>query len=325
MPLNEIKQKPAKFQRVVQCREEGGYVAVDRYDHLGRQAFIRHYLGRNRPVIVGDALDEWAGLKKWNIDFFRSELGQEEVGLQGNKFEEIRRTTFAKFLDEIPKYETLPPDSPRFLEEVPYARGWSQTQKLMLLRLVESDWHRPYFMPDSLYLLPFDLLSSKPNRNKYPAFGIYISPRGAVTGFHVDSSSQSSAILCQISGSKCGFLFAPEKARPWNYNQIRHGRAITKRRVDVLNGKFPDYPGLVPYYFELHPGEVLFIPMGWAHEVFTISSSISLTYNFIHLSSISLEWLANPSTHRYFRRRLGKPTVDGASTPERARSISSVN
>jgi hypothetical protein len=38
----------------------------------------------------------------------------------------------------------------------------------------------------------------------------------------------------------------------------------------------PDYHGL------LHPGEVLYVPHGWLHDVIVIEDSISVTWNFVH-------------------------------------------
>lgn len=258
--------------------------SVVRREGLSRWRFVRDYLWPNRPVIVTGALNDWVGLTKWNIAFFKSKLGHERVRPGGDAFKPTRTMPFAEFLEVLATYDELPAGAPQFLEELPYVRGgsWSDTQKTTLHTLIAKDWSRPNFLPSSLYLWPLDLLSSRPNLHRYPAFGVYISPRGAVTKLHVDPRG-SSAVLCQISGTKQGFLFPPSKTNPWRREKIKSASARRARKIDVLHGRSPDYHGLTAVRFDLQPCDVLYIPMGWVHEVFTTSTSISLTYNFIHL------------------------------------------
>ena len=279
--------------------------SVVRREGLSRRRFVRDYLWRNRPVVVTGALNDWVGLTKWNTAFFQSKLGHEPVCLQGDTGNPIRTIPFAEFLEAVAAYEELPASAPQFLEEFSYVRGrsWSDTQQTTLHRLIAKDWSRPNFLPSSLYLWPLDLLSSSPNLHSYPAFGVYISPRGAVTGLHVDPG-RSSAVLCQIHGTKQGFLFPPSKTDPWQDEKLTSAPARRARKIDVLHGRSPDYRGVTAVRFDLQPGEVLYIPMGWAHEVFTTSTSISLTYNFIHLWGLRLAWLSHPNMQRRLWRKL---------------------
>ena len=258
--------------------------SVVRREGLSRWRFVRDYLWVNRPVVVTGALDDWVGCTKWNVAFFQSKLGHEPVCLQGDTFNPTGTIPFAEFLEVLATYEALPASAPQFLEELSSVRGksWSDTQLTNLHRLIANDWSRPNFLPRSLYLWPLDILSSRPNLRRYPAFGVYISPRGAITGLHVDPR-RSSAVLCQISGSKQGFLFPPGKTDPWRDEKLTSAPARSARKIDILHGRSPDYRGAAAVRFDLQPGEVLYIPMGWAHEVFTINTSISLTYNFSHL------------------------------------------
>jgi hypothetical protein len=257
--------------------------SVVRREGMSQWRFVRDYLWTNRPVVVTAALKDWVGLTKWNTAFFQSKLGHEPVCLQGDTFNPTRTISFAEFLETVATYEELPASAPQFLEELSYVRrrSWSETQQTTLHTLIEKDWSRPNFLPSSMYLWPRDLLSSSPNLHRYPAFGVYISPRGAVTGLHVDPK-RSSAVLCQIGGKKQGFLFPPGNTNPMQNKMLTSAPARRARKIDVLHGRSPDYHGMKAIRFDLQPGEVLYIPMGWAHEVFTTSTSISLTYNFIH-------------------------------------------
>jgi hypothetical protein len=100
-------------------------------------------------------------------------------------------------------------------------------------------------------------------------------------------------VLCQVYGRKRGFMFAPRQPGPWpEWYPPRPGLAPrTPASVAVLRGERPSYAPLEAREFVLEPGEVLFIPKFWVHEVFTVSASISVTYNFMHLESVSPRWL----------------------------------
>ena len=237
--------------------------SVDRREGLSRWRFVRDYLWPNRPVVVTGALNDWVGLTKWNIAFFQSKLGHEPVRPGGETFKRTRTIPFAEFLEAVATYEELPASAPQFLEELPYVRrnSWSGTQQTTLHTLIAKDWSRPNFLPSSLYLWPRDLLSSSPNLHRYPAFGVYISPRGAVTGLHVDPR-QSSAVLCQISDTKQGFLFPPSKTDLWQDEKITSAPAHRARKIDVLHGRSPDYRGGPRFASTSNP--VRFCTFRWA-------------------------------------------------------------
>jgi len=81
--------------------------SVDRREGLSRWRFVRDYLWPNRPVVVTSALNDWVGLTKWNIAFFKSKLGHEPVRLQYDNFIPTRTIPFAEFLETFATYEEL--------------------------------------------------------------------------------------------------------------------------------------------------------------------------------------------------------------------------
>ena len=65
---------------------------------------------------------------------------------------------------------------------------------------------------------------------------------------------------------------------------------------------------------EVEPGQMIYIPHGWLHDVICLSDSISVTWNFVHRKGASefVEYLkANPSEDsefevlQYFYKRAG--------------------
>jgi hypothetical protein len=59
-----------------------------------------------------------------------------------------------------------------------------------------------------------------------------------------------------------------------------------KNKARHLDVERPDFHGIRSLEFDVHPGETLTIPHSWFHEVHTLSTSISLTYNFFLLRDI---------------------------------------
>ena len=78
--------------------------------------------------------------------------------------------------------------------------------------------------------------------------------------------------MCQVIGSKKVVLYDPSQNSP--------GSEITV------------------YEDILHPSEILFIPHSWPHLVDTLEDSVSITWNFIHISTIKsfIQYLINSPT-----------------------------
>lgn len=242
---------------------------IERIDRLDPEVFLRRHLVPRRPVIVTQAIHDWPALTRWTPARFAALFGELEVELQGQSFEVqrvMRLRDYVAALDELATHT-----------DVPYLR-WSDAHEGFTARAFErlaDEWSRPHFLPERGYIQPLELRRSQPNRRRYPASGICLSPRGAITKLHVDRG-RSNAVLAQIHGRKCCYLVSPEQRqrvdlRRWTAHAL--GSPAQRRafeQLDVLEAR-------------LEPGEVLFIPNQWLHEVYTTDTSISLTYNFVHM------------------------------------------
>ena len=278
--------------------------SVPRRGHLSREEFAREFLRPDRPVVVEDGARSWAALSHWTPDFLRTRFGELNVTLQGDQFSSLGTMRLADFLDRVEELEGLRSADFDLTQPVPYMRyasSFSDVDDLNTAALSElsEHWERPYFLPPSLYVWPLDLVDSRPNRKRYPDFGVYISPRGAMTRLHVDTN-RDCAVLCQVHGRKRGFLFPPGQDGRWPswYPPRPELPPRTPEAVALLDGERPEYGGLTAFEFEIGPGDVLFIPKFWAHEVFTVSASVSVTYNFMNLRSVNREWLIYFLTRR---------------------------
>lgn len=281
------------------------YGCVDKRSNLTREEFVKEYIAKNKPVVITDGLKGWKALSLWTPEYFDKLFGHWQVVVQGASFSSLNQVRFSDFIHSLSKYEHLEREGWDQEQQVPYLRysdttGATSTDdeaeaadfNRIAIRELKDDWLIPYFMPRSRYFSPlnFGPIDEAPG-DEYPELGVYLSPRGAVTAFHLDQGHDS-AILCQTYGKKQGFMFSPDQKEKWSSWLSPTGDRANRMKVaiDLLDGKLPDYGDMEPLQFELNPGEVMYIPDYWAHEVFTLSASISLTYNFIHVSNLA-RWL----------------------------------
>ena len=249
---------------------------VARTQRIEADEFVTEYIAKNRPVIVTDSMSTWAGCGKWTPAYFRERFGEAITLIYDNLFtlRDVRplREYIDRYFGKQEEFEHV------------YARCYAKFKAVdfhwfdAVFDALSQDWSHPYFLPTTSYVVPFcrtpDTVLA--NRNVFPYKGVFISPRGARTRLHRDPFG-TDAVLCQFFGTKSLALYHPGQD-----SKVRKGTQF----VDPKNPDrraFPDFSDVQPLYRdELRPGEVLFIPSGWFHDVVSVTDSISITWNFVH-------------------------------------------
>jgi hypothetical protein len=224
---------------------------VDRRKQLNPERFVADYLSAGRPVIVTDAVARWGQLL--DETFFLQTFADAEVQVYDDLFNLICVCPLHEYID---RYWHAPPG-----RDVPYVRWYAKFHDTEFewaddaFARISAHWCMPYFLPRSGYELPRCEApqSIDPARDAFPAKGIFLSAAGARTRLHSDPWC-SDAVLCQISGRKEVVMYSSAASLQCS----------------------PDLEDV------LEPGEVLYVPAGWLHDVSTLTSSISLTWNFVH-------------------------------------------
>jgi hypothetical protein len=273
---------------------DGPLTRVDVRRNLSREEFVENYLSKNKPVIVEDAMDDWAA-RNWTLDSFERDFGDNTVTLQSPEFAGTSISTLRDFIQKVRSYEHVPVEELPAPMQLPYARNVMASEgkdfTTAAFERLALDWKRPYFLPVGGYVFPRQMFCSLPNYKVYPQFGFYISPRGAATALHVDSHL-TNAVLGQIYGEKKIYLFTPDQTP-------RLPRYQERPPVNLLRGEQPNFNGERPVELTLKPGQMIFIPKYHWHEVYTLSGAISITYNFVHASDMTRAWVRD--AYRYER------------------------
>jgi ribosomal protein L16 Arg81 hydroxylase len=218
---------------------------------ITREEFYKEFYNPQKPVVLRGLWKQYPAYTKWTMDFFRKTMGNIEVGLFGNRKEDISKT-----LQE-------PNAKMRFDE---------------YLDLIERE-------PTDLRLFLFPVFKYKPELLKdfgYPDIVkgyikipfMFFGPTNSIVRMHQDID-MSNVFLTQFHGRKRVYLFSPDQSEllyrlPFNVHST----------VDVDNPDYETYPAL--NYVKgmstvLEHGDTLFMPSGYWHHIQYLEGGFGLS------------------------------------------------
>lgn len=229
--------------------------SVDRRSNLSYDDFVREYACPGKPVIITDATKNWAALKKWTPDFFRSHYGSIEWKVHDCETNLSRSMPIADYIDYL---------SAAKRDRLLYLSQWSIFSHPELY----DDYNAPFYFRNWLERLP---------RKIQRKFGItystiYIGPKGTGTKLHIDNRN-TSAWLAMISGRKRFIFFSPDQ------EEFLYDGAVDAFNPDLE--KFPLYANTNPVEVILEPGELVYFPSKWWHQVENLTDSIAISHNLL--------------------------------------------
>ncbi len=241
------------------------------------ESFVEDYVAQNRPVVVnGLDFDPDA----WTPDALRERAGDLTALVYGSLFELEDIQTLTDYLDN---WFELEGDMD---EDTPYVRWYNKLRDVEFawgdeaFERVAAGWRMPACLPKSDLIVPVSTAGAgvDPVQDHFPYRGLLVAARGARTRMHRDPFF-SDAAVAQFYGTKEVALYRPERAAELTVQSdgTSFGGFVDVRE-DALNelSVEPDFHGFVG------PGQMVYIPHGWLHDVIAIEDSVSITWNFIH-------------------------------------------
>jgi hypothetical protein len=235
------------------------FTKIPRLSNLSSQDFLHDFYAVNRPVILEDVAACWPALAKWDLDYFRARFGEEEVAYQRGRSASDHRDSFVDHTVVSPLRE--------YLDLIEAGGATNDYYLIAHDRLLD----RPAFQPllDDIVFDPRYLL---PVTKEGQAF-LWLGPPGTATPLHRDLGN---VYFCQVVGRKAVTLI-PSKQMHKVYNETGyHSEADLDRRT---TGDYPLLDQALIMREVIHPGEFLFIPLGWWHHVSALDLSITVTGN----------------------------------------------
>lgn len=259
-----------------------------------------------KPILFPGAARSWPAVTKWSESYLKERLGSKQLTVTESRaglFEgdpekghyhsgQMHEMTFDAFLDGI--LETPPRNY--------YLHRQDLRSTLPELRadIVEYD-----LMGQTAYLLP----------------GVWMGPRGSVTQLHHDFADN---LFTQVRGEKRVILADPEQEglfyrfpfRLYGTKSSWH-LSLVKTSTTPDLARFPDFAGVGLYDFVMEPGDILFVPVFWWHELHALGQptiSVSQWWDakpyeavletIVKLTQVAEEYPSMPPHWQAFVRRL---------------------
>jgi hypothetical protein len=246
--------------RALAPRTEG----VMRVVGISPTQFLEEFYAANRPVILGGAAQDWLA-RSWSPEYLKQKVGSAIVEVQA------RRTETADF-ERFKEAHRIDMPFDVFIDRVTEEGGND-----LYLTAFNACSNRPALSPlnEDLGTVPGLLDETDVGRRGM----LWLGGAGTFTPLHHDLTNN---LLVQITGRKQVTLIAPTET-PRLYNDLH----VFSRVADILAPdldlkRFPLLDGVRYQALELAPGDALFIPIGWWHQVRSLDFSASVTYtNFV--------------------------------------------
>lgn len=269
-------------------RERG--LKVEKKYGMTYDEFSKDHSFANYPVVIGDACKDWKAKEKFTLEFFKSNYGDKEVIVEGQKF---------MLKDYITLMETATNENP-----APYPC------KLQ----IDNDYPEliPDVSPRFKYSMP-DWTNSKLIPKKFIGGAntleiFFGSPGGQFPYVHYDYLCLH-AFITQLHGVK-EFTVIPPNQTPYIYQ--KKDNLWVSEIPNIKNIDFEKYPlsrNLTPITFTIFPGETLFIPCGWWHTAQSLTSTVSIAQDCLNTSNFfqfKKEVFLNLSQRKSIKAYLGK-------------------
>lgn len=284
------------------------------------EEFLENYVAKNRPVVVR-GLDFDA--EQWVPEVLKERVGDLTALVYGSLFELDDVQTLEDYMDSWFGLDgEMEPD-------VPYVRWYNKLRDVEFawgdeaFGRVASAWRMPSCLPKTDLIVPVSKAGSgtNPVSDAFPYRGMLVAARGARTRLHRDPFC-SDAVVCQFVGTKEAALYSPHRAS--ELGKTKDGSSfggfvdVRGESLDTLSVE-PDYHGFVK------PGEMIYIPHGWLHDVLAIEDSVSITWNFVHAHGaaefseyLDSGWDGDSEFEilQYFHRPTGKQALTASQIAE---------
>ena len=252
---------------------------LDSYEH-----FETRYAAQNSPVLISPgATANWKSADEWVTSDGKPDVDR-LVSLFGNHVVTVHSKTTGK---------------PREMTVAEYAEYWkNRSDELLYLK----DWHVAHLAPEyEAYTVPGSLgedwLNEHWNASSSSSSSstggdhrfVYLGPAGTRTYLHADVLFSHSWSV-NLAGRK-KWTLVPDGQRHLV------STPSTKPLVKSLS-ELDATEGLTPIELIQHPGELLFVPSGWYHEVENLDDCLSINHNWMnghncHWSLIKLNQVYN--------------------------------
>uniref|UniRef100_A0A2P2ICK6 2-oxoglutarate and iron-dependent oxygenase JMJD4 n=2 Tax=Hirondellea gigas TaxID=1518452 RepID=A0A2P2ICK6_9CRUS len=255
--------------------------------------FFREFMEANIPCIISKSLtQDWTAKKDWvsengtpNVEHFATHYGSYEVPVAncGQKhFDSQQKKTlilqdYINYWKHERNTDTEADSKCLYLKDWHFVKAFPEQKVYTTPQFFASDWLNEFWE------------GRKDASDDYRF--VYLGPRGSWTPFHCDVF-QSYSWSSNICGRKKWVFYPPGE-------ELKLKDKFGTLVYDVYSTELKDtaqYPraGESAAGIEVmqEPGETLFVPSGWHHQVTNLEDTLSINHNWINATNIDRVWCA---------------------------------
>ena len=236
------------------------YMQVDKRADVSEAEFLERYVSGCRPLVLTDLARDWPALQRWTPQQLAQRYGHLDVAVQRRRSSDPGYEQNKEHLRSVERLGA-------FIGSV-LAAGHSND---LYMTANDEVMRRPEFAP-----LLEDVGSLPPwcDRALLPgACSLWLGPAGTVTPLHHD---RHMLFHTQIVGRKRWRFVSPLEL-PRLYNTQRVFSAVDPEAPDLA--RFPAFNGVRVLDVVVEPGETMFLPLGWWHQVSSLDVSVSFSFS----------------------------------------------
>jgi hypothetical protein len=230
------------------------------FDQLDPEEFRRNYYEPQTPVVIRKMAQQWPAYEKWNWDYFKQLVGDQQVALYNN----IKSDAYTP-INKADDYKT-------FGEYIDMIRKGPAGWRIFLFNIFD---HAPQLVQD--FTWPEHMM--KGFVKKYPM--LFVGGATSITHMHFDIDL-SNILHTQFAGRKRVLLF-PFKEQHKLYRKPFEVLSMADFSNYYTNGSKIDYtqfPALKEaegYEVILDHGDTLFMPAGCWHHMEYLDSGFAMS------------------------------------------------
>jgi hypothetical protein len=241
-------------------------VGIERRAGMDPEEFLQDYYATGRPVILVGEMANWPALTRWSAQDLKAKVGGAVVEYQGgrtanprfemDKDRHRREGRFDAFIDTI---------------TAPGAGNDAY------LTAYNSERNREALAPLAADMGFLDRFLTR--EAAMPNGMMWIGPAGTFTSLHHDLTNN---FIAQLVGRKrVKLLPAAEVGKLHNHRHVfSEITDLDDPGLDLASD--PRLAGARAYDLVIEPGEILFVPLAWWHQVKALDFSVTVTYtNFL--------------------------------------------
>ena len=241
---------------------EPNYGKIERQGRLSREDFLEKYYAKNTPVILTDLISDWPALSLWTPEHLKQKYGHVLVNIQ------VGRESNSLYEEEKERHNKIIPLG----DYVDMVLSGGETNDYYMVpfngNIYKKELHGLF---EDIKMFPEYLGSIEPAK-----FSFWFGPAGTITPVHFDLIN---TFLAQVYGRKRVRLVSPNQTHLlYSYKTWFSPIDLEKPDCD----RYPRFENVKILETILEPGEVLFLPATWWHQVKALDISISFSLmNFI--------------------------------------------